>query len=645
MQISQKTGPSAYEPVPSGATSPRPISSPPARPKCWTKRSGNVAASSSSLPAISTSFAAHVRGGALHGEARDRRRAAGARRAVVRREARVGAAHRHALGRRRELLGRDLRVRRARALAELGRAHEHGHLAVRLHPHDGGRDRMRAGGEQADRDAAADVRALRLAPADGARGLLDVADDVGVERPAAGAHLLAARAQVGLAHRERIEPAAARELVDLQLADPLQVRRAERAVRAGGRGVRVHAGRVDAVGLEAVGPGRRVAAGRRDARPVVGVGARVEPALDLAAEQAALVRHRGAHARLHAVPARGDHRLEDLVADAHRAPRLARERDGDRLHLGVRLRAEAAAEVGDDHAHLRERHVEQGRQLGAHEERVLAGGVHGDLARRHRRDDRVRLHRVLVDRRGRCTRPRRSGRRGRRRPRPRRDRCGSGNRCCPRAAGARRGRGRARGAAAPRAPARRPGSIACSTSATTGRSSYSTMIACTAAAASASLSAATAATGSPWKRTLSTAITGPVADRVPPELVDVREVAMGQHADDARHRLGGASVDRDDARVRHRRAQHLAVQHPRQHDVARELRLAAQLLGRVAARSRAADLTRRGSLNDAHRAPPRSRARPRGCHGSPCSGRGCPRARAGSPPRRRARRSPAARRS
>jgi len=30
--------------------------------------------------------------------------------------------------------------------------------------------------------------------------------DVGVERPAAGSHLLPARAQVGLAHGERVEP-------------------------------------------------------------------------------------------------------------------------------------------------------------------------------------------------------------------------------------------------------------------------------------------------------------------------------------------------------------------------------------------------------------------------------------------------------
>jgi hypothetical protein len=52
----------------------------------------------------------------------------------------------------------------------------------------------------------------------------------------------------------------------------------------------------------------------------------------------------------------------------------------------------------DDHAHLRERHVEQRGELGPYEERVLAGGVHRDLARLDLRHDRVRLHRVLVDR-------------------------------------------------------------------------------------------------------------------------------------------------------------------------------------------------------------------------------------------------------
>ena len=88
---------------------------------------------------------------------------------------------------------------------------------------------------------------LRLAPADRGGHLLDVADEVGVERLAARAQLLARGAEVLPAHLERVEPGPARELVDLELADPLQVRRAEGAVGARGRGVRVDAGGVDAI--------------------------------------------------------------------------------------------------------------------------------------------------------------------------------------------------------------------------------------------------------------------------------------------------------------------------------------------------------------------------------------------------------------
>ena len=170
---------------------------------------------------------------------------------------------------------------------------------------------MRACGEQPDRDAAADERRLRLVPADRRGGLLDIADQVGVERLAAEADLLARQAEVLAAQLERVDAAAARDLVDLALADPLQVRRAERAVAARGRGVRVDAAGVDAERLPAVRARRGVAAGRRDARPVVGVGAGVEPALDVAPEQAPVARRRGAHARLHAVAPRGHHRLAD----------------------------------------------------------------------------------------------------------------------------------------------------------------------------------------------------------------------------------------------------------------------------------------------------------------------------------------------
>src|SRR4029078_5808501 len=113
--------------------------------------------------------------------------------------------------------------------------------------------------------------------------------------------------------RERVEAAAARDFVDLALAYPLQVRRAERAVAAGGRRVRIDAARVDAEGGPAVRAGRGIAPRRRDARPVVRVGTGVEPALDVAAEQAAVARGRRAHTRLHAMPPRGGHRLARRV--------------------------------------------------------------------------------------------------------------------------------------------------------------------------------------------------------------------------------------------------------------------------------------------------------------------------------------------
>ena len=85
-------------------------------------------------------------------------------------------------------------------------------------------------------------------------------------------------------------PQRPRDLVDLALADPLQVRRAERAVAAGRRGVRVDAAGVHAERLPAIRARRGVASRRGDPRPVVGVGARVEPALDVAPEQATVAR-------------------------------------------------------------------------------------------------------------------------------------------------------------------------------------------------------------------------------------------------------------------------------------------------------------------------------------------------------------------
>ena len=72
----------------------------------------------------------------MDGEPGQRRRAARAGRAVVRRELRVGPEAAHALSGAAQRLGRDLREDRALALAHLGRADEHDGLPVRLEAHD-----------------------------------------------------------------------------------------------------------------------------------------------------------------------------------------------------------------------------------------------------------------------------------------------------------------------------------------------------------------------------------------------------------------------------------------------------------------------------------------------------------------------------
>jgi hypothetical protein len=91
----------------------------------------------------------------------------------------------------------------------------------------------------------------------------------------------------------------------------------------------------------------------------------------------------------------------------------------------------------------------------------------------------------------------------------------------------------------------------------------------------------------------------PILDRVPVIRIDVGEVGAGEDADDAGDLLGGRGVDRDDPRMREGAAQHLPVQHPRNHQVADELRLAHELLVRVPPWDGAPDL--RAGLLDRRR--------------------------------------------
>ena len=315
--------------------------------------------------------------------------------------------------------------------------------------------------------------------------------------------------QVAAPELERVEAGAPRDLVDLRLADPLQVACPEGPVGAGGRGAGVHAVAVHADGPPAVGPRRGVAGGGADARAVVRVRARVEVEADLAREQRAVRARAGAHPGAHAVAARREHRLRDAVLNPHRPPRVAGERRRDRLHLGVRLRAEPAAEVGHDHAHRVERHAEQVGDLGADEERVLAGRPQRDPVRRGSRTRPCASPSRTGRRRGTRTRPPPRCAPRRRRPRRCRSRAGSGSRRCrpPPRAGRGRGRGPARSGSSCR-QRRVIGERVLDASRPPAARRIPRRSQRRAASASASVSAATAATGSPAKRTRSSASTG-----------------------------------------------------------------------------------------------------------------------------------------
>ena len=237
----------------------------------------------------------------------------------------------------------------------------------------------------------------RFAPSDGGRRLLHVADQVGVQRLAAGADLLPRAEQVPAADLQPVQRQPAGHLVQLRLPDPLQVGGAEGAVGAGRAGVGVDAVRLHLHRLPAVRAGGGVAGRGGDPGAVVRVRAGVQPGLALPAEQGPVGRGRGAHPGGHVVPPGRDHRLVHRVEDPDRAAGLARDGRGQRLHLGVGLAAEAAAEERHDDPHLVQRQPEQRGDLLPDQERVLAGGPQGQLAAVPVRDRGVGLHRVLVD--------------------------------------------------------------------------------------------------------------------------------------------------------------------------------------------------------------------------------------------------------
>ena len=99
-----------------------------------------------------------------------------------------------------------------------------------------------------------------------------------------------------------------------------------------------------------------------------------------------------------------------------------------------------------------------------------------------------------------------------------------------------------------------------------------------------------------------------VLDRVTPVGIEIGEIVSGEDADDAGQRLGLAGVDGRHPGMGERRPQHLSVHHPRHHEVADELRGPPELLVRVAPWNGAPDVRERWPLEDGHDWAPASSA-------------------------------------
>ena len=173
-----------------------------------------------------------------------------------------------ALGGHAQHLRRDLRERRALALAHLRRADQHDRLAVGLEPHDRAADRVRAGRQQAHREPASVPAVARLVPAERRGDLLDVARR-GPRRAACrrGRTCLAGPQQVAPAHLQRVEARRGGR------PRPPGARRPTGGARRRRRGTsptaRCSCGRrrrATRTAVPAIGPGRGVAAGRDHAR-------------------------------------------------------------------------------------------------------------------------------------------------------------------------------------------------------------------------------------------------------------------------------------------------------------------------------------------------------------------------------------------
>ena len=359
------------------------------------------------------------------------------------------------------------------------------------------------------------------------------------------------------------------DLVELHLEGEARLRRAVAALGAARRLVGEDARAVEAVRRDLVGHGLERARVVRRGDAVGAVGAAVEQGLEVHRRDRAVLLDAGPHLHQHRVAAAVA--VEDLLAreaDLDGPAGDARELGDDDLVVeGVGLAAEAAAVGRRDDADLRGRHLEHLRERAVHvvrrlrrgpERQLSVGAEVGDRRVLLERQVRVALveEEVLVDAVG---------------AREPLLRVAELHRhelvdvACVAVVVDRRGR-----------PAR--GRRRSSRSEAAARSRRA--IRSSASKAASSSTAATAATGSPTKRTRSVhSACSSCEHGEDPE--GRRQVLAGGDRDDAGRRERLRDVDRTDPRVGDLRAQELAVEHPRQHHVVGELRLAGDLRGAV----------------------------------------------------------------
>ena len=232
---------------------------------------------------------------------------------------------------------------------------------------------------------------------EGAHDGVEVGDQVGVEGALAGDQGVAGGQQVAAAQLDGIDTQPVGGHVHVQLTGQGGLGGAEAPVRRRRGGVGVHRHPPHPQVGHPVGTEAAIDALGEHQRAVVGVGAGVEADVDVAGHDPAVGVEAGAHGDERTVGPGGVHGRLDVGGDPDRAASGPRRGRGQRLQLGVGLRAVAAADVGDLDPHRGQRQREHPGQLLAHHQRVLGGGDHMQGAGLPVGQGVVGLHGVAVD--------------------------------------------------------------------------------------------------------------------------------------------------------------------------------------------------------------------------------------------------------